>query len=1229
MKKVHALLMLFVLLLSNAQHLKFKTFNTTNGLSSNSVVDIENDKNGALWIATINGLNFFDGKQFKVFKHKINDENTIPNNYITNILKDNNNVIWLCTQNKKVSKYIGNSKFKNFHFNDSIKSIQLSKKGNLFVNTQKKSYKYISGKFIPSKLESKNTNKNHLEQLILKKYPSLIINDILKDKHGNIWYATRRNGLYIIPNNTDNINNERIIHYTKDIYSNYSFNSNEIDKIHLDSFDNIWLGHKDGGLSMAYPNSEKIISITPHPTKHPNFPNEAIRAITKDHNENIWLGFYTKGLYEYEKESNSFNMFKIKEAIKNPDWNRVRTLFTSSNGTIWVGTYAGLVAITKNKYVLYNSKQYTNLPNNRNYSILEDDKNNLWIACWGGLAKFNLKTLNFESFKGQKTFSNYNIRNIQFTNNELIVSTENNGVILLDLEKGNINRITKNHGLLSNSIYNVYKDISTKYYWIASLGGLSIYDKDVGIIKNFNEEDGLPSNLIYSIITNNNQVWVSSPKGIGIINKNSFKINSIASKDDWLSLEFSEGAYYQDTKGLLYYGGTNGLSYFKPSDIHFQQQLPKIKIVIDGNENYSKTLQKKYNNNNLKIKLTPILFPKSKHKNILYKLEGIDKNWKEFDSKKINYTNLASGNYTFSLKKSAISKPIKISTITILKPFYQKAWFIFVFISFFFLIILFLIYRRNKNIRKHNKVLEEKITERTLEIKQQKEDLLTKNNLLDEKNKQIILQKEKLLQLHNNLKIETFEIDKFKEFLTTEFKEPITKIIKVTHEIPQNSLIKKTLLSHTKKLINQITEWNYLDSIKNIGKYEETTIQIFPIINDFIEKQKAILQKREIDFTCEINSNLPWIAIDILRLKLLLQYLFHDIIKYSNAKSILKTYITYENSFLIISIISSSTILKDSWYNIKHYSPYYKALKSLMNDLGVKETIKNDEYFEAKIKIPAQSINMNSKLIETISLKYLDFKSPLLNNKKRNILIHCNKNNYETSNQLLSNQDYNIFYEENISDINSALKVIKVEILILYQISFTSKLIPLLNNLHIPIIYISENIDNSLNEQSIELGIDTVLQLPISRNLIHKKIKKIIAQKTNAKQLSKEVFQILTEDKEIITSNEKLLKKSLTTIKHNLDNTSFNVEQLTSKLGISKIKCYRLFKDHLQQSPSDILIKLRLEKACHLLLTQNLNISEISFECGYKDPKYFSRLFKKHYNVTPKVYKEQNTQLLH
>lgn len=92
-------------------------------------------------------------------------------------------------------------------------------------------------------------------------------------------------------------------------------------------------------------------------------------------------------------------------------------------------------------------------------------------------------------------------------------------------------------------------------------------------------------------------------------------------------------------------------------------------------------------------------------------------------------------------------------------------------------------------------------------------------------------------------------------------------------------------------------------------------------------------------------------------------------------------------------------------------------------------------------------------------------------------------------------------------------------------------------------------------------------------------------------------------------------------IKEELQDPSFNVETLVENLGISRVKCYRIFKEALNQSPSDVITSFRLQKAEILLKTKKLNISEISFECGYNDPKYFGRPFKKYFGKSPKEYK--------
>ncbi len=1221
-----------------SQHIKFESFETSSGLSNNSVVDIENDLDGGLWIATWDGLNYYDGYKFTIYKHDVNNNLSIPGNYIVKLEKDSTGFIWIYTREGNVSKYIGNNKFQNFKFKETPKDIKVSKKGNIIVQTENINYEFIGNSFKEVKsIDTKWSNQKTLKTILLSKYPDLIINDVLKDKSGNVWYATRRNGLYIIPNNLENINNEHIDHYTYDQYSNYSFKSNEIEKLHKDIFGNIWLGHKDGGISMAYTNSEQITSVTSHPKKYPHLPNETLRAITKDLNGNLWLGYYTSGLFTYSTKTKCFIKFHIKEAKTQPDWNRIRTLFTASDGTIWAGSYAGLIHIKHGNYSLYSSKNIPALPNNRNYSIYEDTNKQLWIACWGGVAKFNIKKNRFETFKGQNALIPYNIRDIKIIANEALIATETNGVIILNLSTGKQTAITTNHGLLGNSIYSIYKDQESGYYWIASLGGISIYDKNQGIIKNITEKEGLPSHLVFGIIDNNDKIWISTSKGIGTIDKKDFSVFSINPKAGWQAIEFSEGAYYQDSKGMLFFGGINGLNYFKPSSISFKKNNPRLKIIIDGNEKYLDFIEKRYSNNKLQVKIKPIIFPNPKQTQVFYKLNNLDKEWKLLDpSQHITYENLPAGNYEFWIK-NGIDNPetSMVLSLKILKPFYRMVWFYILLIVLILLASSYIIYIRNKAIRVQNKKLEELIAKRTLKIEHQKEALLTKNNLLDEKNKEIVLQKEKLLKLHNDLKNEAFEIEKFKTFVLAEFRTPISEIIKTVYDIQNASEIKDKLLHQSGKLINLISEWHYLDHIEDIGDYKVTSINLLPIIKVFIEKIKTVLQASKINFNCEINSKISWVDIDILRFKLLMQYFFHDIIKYSDSESSLHIIINYENDALDIKIESNSSTLKNNWYNIQHYSPYFKAVKVLLSDLDANISNHVQELFSTLLSIPVIKADTDVEIIQAVSWKHLNInhKSSLKNDNT--ILVYGNINDFEIVNQLLNHNEYNIFFESNINDFLSAIKNIDVDVVILYQSVFSNKLISLLNSFKTQanqqktsIIYISEDINYELQEQSVELGIDSIIQLPASKTYINKKIGALIKHKDTKSDdaLQQEIFQILTDEKELLTPNEKLIKKSLNILKEHLHDSSFNVEKLIALLEISSIKCYRLFKETLNQSPSDVITKLRLEKACYLLKTKNLNISEVSFECGYNNPKYFGRLFKKNFNISPKAFKEQHTE---
>ncbi|WP_024480535.1 two-component regulator propeller domain-containing protein [Cellulophaga baltica] len=1216
------------------QQIKFENYTTDDGLSNNSVIDIENDEDGGLWIGTLDGLNYFDGHTITYYKHEINEQGTIPGNYIINLERDKNGNLWLITKEGHVSRYLGNSTFENFKFDKAPRQLKLAADGTLYVFAANTAYKFENGKFIVATYTPpEKENYENLKQILLTEYPGLIINDVLKDNIGNIWFATRRNGLFILPNDINNINNKRIDHYTYDVYTPYSFNSNEIEKLHQDLFGNVWLAQKDGGLSMAYNGSDKITTIVPHPVNYPHLPNETLRAITKDSKSNLWLGYYTNGIYYYDTETKCYLKYKVKEAKQNSDWERVRNLFTASDGTVWVGTYAGILRITDKGYKTYEADSISELPNNRNYSMFEDTEKRLWIACWGGLAKFNLNENHFDFFKGQNQFDPFNIRSITKSGDVICMGTEENGVLFFDIKTGMVEQLTKNEGILGNSIYSIYKEELTTTYWIASLGGISVYNKATKEIKNITEEEGLPSHMVYGLLKNKDQIWASTTKGIALIDTNSFEVKAFNPKEGWQAPEFSEGAYYQDSKGLMFFGGVNGLNYFNPNTIVNKTVAAKIKVVVNGDENFKKNIENNFRDNSLEITVTPIKFPNTSDADIYYKLSGKDEDWNLLPKDHlIKYANLSSGEYTFYVKEGNTQNLEVVSfNLKIKKAFYETIYF-YVLLLFILLIGAFLIiYFKSKNALAQQKKLENQISARTRVIENQKRDLVAVNTLLDDKNKEIVLQKEKLLAIHNNLKNEAFEIEKFKTFVLSEFQEPISRVMKLASELKEDTKIQKEILWEAGKLVNLVSEWNYLDHVKEIGDIKVAAINLPILLKASIDKLKVKLKSNKVNFKGEYENSLGWVAVDVLRLRLLLQYLFNDLAKYSDTSSTLGLKIVRHHTFLEFRIESNSSVLISNWFNILHYSPYFIAVQNILKDLDgtFKETLL--EGFHIALKIPVEFINANHHQVENITWKYLDQQKDVQLGKKQ-LLVFSDEVNFSVANQILENENYQLVFENEVNNFTSAINHMNIDLIVFYQATFSKELVQYLKSSlgntsskrQIPMVYISEDINYELQEQSVEFGIDVVIQLPTSTRFILKKISSLLERRDDRieHKLQQEVFQILTDD-DINSPNDKLLKNSLTIIKQELSNPSFNVEMLVEKLGISRVKCYRIYKELLEQSPSDVITSLRLQKAEALLKTNKFNISEISFECGYNDPKYFGRSFKKYYGLSPKEFKAQ------
>ncbi|MEP2281022.1 helix-turn-helix domain-containing protein [Maribacter sp.] len=1215
--------------------MKFKTLTTNEGLSNNSVNDIISNTDGVLWIATWDGLNLYDGHNFIVFKHNQADSTSIAGNVVTRLVKDNSDVMWLLTDNKSVSRYLGDGRFKNYSFNKQPREFRQSKNGELIVEiNDDEAYHFKDEQFV--KKENRGfyrNNKSRLNNILLSKFPNLSINESMRDYDGNIWYATQNNGLFIIRKTGDNIHNENIEHYEYDLYSKYSFTSNEIEKIYQDDFGNVWLGHKDGGLSMAYRGSEKIGVITPHPVKYPNLPYETVRAITKDLNNNIWLGYYTQGLFNYDPATKSYLRHDLSELSGNEDWNRLRSLYTSSDGSVWAGTYGGVVRVKNGKKTFFNAADVENFPNNRNYSMFEDDKKQLWIACWGGLAKFDLEMEEFITFNGQAKLADLNIRKVFIYEDEAILSIEEGGVIILNTITGDISDINKDDGILSNNAYSTFKDGKTGYYWIASSEGISVYDKEQGLINNITEYNGLQSHLVYSLTLYNDKVWVSTTKGIAAVDRNNYSVSSLNSDEGWQAAEFSEGGYYQDLSGYLYFGGINGVNYFSPTTIEFEKELPRLIVSVDDKENFKGDIIKEYSDNQLKFEITSVSYTKNTDNKILYKLSGFDSNWHVFDESPVYYSYLPYGHYNLAIKNSLDTNDEFAKTFNIIvnKPFYLTGWFISLFLVALFTGLTYLYFLRNKSVVRNRKILEQRILGRTKIINDQKQNLEEINRKLDKKNKEIGKQKEELLNLYQQLKNEDFEIDKFKAFVLSEFKEPINKIIATADELENQSPIKKNISTHSGELLNLLMEWDYLGHIKEVGANNKSIINLKSTIRPLIENLKVQSSKTKLhlDYTLDLSDSL--VEMDVLRFKLLFKYLFNVIVKYALVNSSLKVVLENSNGMFLMNISSESKIFKDNFFNIEHYSPYFRAVNTLVTAMNGQLNINHNKALSLVLQLPIKLIETKGNEIEHVSWKHIGLNEKLPSNKN-NILVFCEKNDFIPAKQLLEHPDNTLLFENVIEEALSAIKHVNLHGLVVYNTSINESLVTLCNAIKndgsqttLPLIYISEEIDYFLREHTIELGVDTFIQLPASRVFIQKKFSKLITGRREfLKDRSKQLLynSSFSNDDKLLSSNEKSIKKAISIIHKNIGDHSFNVDKLAKMLFVSKIKGYRMFKEVLGQSPLDVIIDLRLQKAQYLLKNKTLNIAEVSRECGFNDPKYFSRLFKKNIGCSPKQFRK-------
>ena len=707
-------LLMPMILFAASNDLCFRHFSVEDGLSSNSVRALMQDKYGFLWIGTDEGLNRYDGTTVKLYRLKDRGANEAISSLYSTL-----NKIWIGTdegiyiydyETEDIMPFVLATS-KNIHIETNTNHIVEDKDKNLWFTTVGQGiFKY-------------NTITNHLEQYEFKNANGLMAS-VLVDSENQIWAITNwgNSGLFKLNKAENKFETFPLS------YESGKHDSNALVMLE-DSEHTLWLGTWECGLqkidkysgkatTYLHPTDGKgathihsIMEYAPHQlligsddglllfntiteeyqlftedeTNPHSLSNRFVYPIIKDHEGGIWIGTYYGGVNYISPNTGQFESFVHSRFSNSVNGKVIGRFCEDSNGDVWIasdnvhalcmdddnlwiGTYTGGVNVlnlqtgTFKTYSAYQDNP-ASLDGTSSYAIFKDRKERIWVTSMSGVNLYNREKDNFTRIKDLDALT---IDIDQDTKGNLWFSTQGKGLFKYHPEKQiwkNYIHDHKNPNSLANNQVNCVLIDTNGEMWVGTMNGLCKYNAEEDAFETLPLE--IPSHNICSIIEDQRILWLTTTKGL--VRYTPGEGCRVFTKSDGLQSEqFLPNAALKASDGKIYIGSVNGFNAFYPHQIKTNVMLPPVIITeleIDNKEiqtgnkllpkslNQLEELELSYKENAFSLLYASLSYCTPNKNKYAYKLEGFDKDWNYVGSQnKATYTNLPAGTYLFKVK---------------------------------------------------------------------------------------------------------------------------------------------------------------------------------------------------------------------------------------------------------------------------------------------------------------------------------------------------------------------------------------------------------------------------------------------------------------------------------------------------------------------------------------------------------------------------------------------------
>ena len=656
------LILLLALPMAAAGIYLFKTLDARNGLISSQINCILKDQRGYMWFGTPAGLYRFDGYTFKNFQSNSQDGSSLPDSYIMSIQEMLDGNLWIETtagfciyhpqtesferDMKQVYASMGIDGRPNVVFIDRHKNFWASipNKGVVAYNMQQQtSYEFAYTNDAHGIPQGNICSIGECRDGAILVYEDgrLVCCDIMRQQQ-TVWqsdfvaqqHLRKSNSLKVFADQMDNIwlyGQGTLMVYNKNANT---WNTNIGTQLGLagisgdhsvngmagDRSGNIWIGTDRSGLIRTNVNSYEMESVQPR-NINDNRPQDEITGIQSvyvDDTDLLWVGTEKSGVAYYGNNIYKFasnligDITAIAQTSDSTIWygtgshgiigyngplasTKVSCMASTPDGSVWVGSKQnGLTRIQNGTSRFYSSRRDSakTLIDDHINALCCDKSGNLWIATNGGLQVYNPKMDSFSSYTRENGMLNTNNITSLFygsNNNMLIGSSE--GLIVLNLSTREKKVLTGNstniETFTNNYITQVYED-SRGLIWIGTREGINILNLVNDEVSQLTEKDGLCNNSICGIAEDkNHNIWVSTSNGISrvVIQRNhedgtfNYGLYNYSVYDGLQSNEFNMGSILTRQDGVVIFGGLYGVNWVRQASKDEQEVLPRVMLT--------------------------------------------------------------------------------------------------------------------------------------------------------------------------------------------------------------------------------------------------------------------------------------------------------------------------------------------------------------------------------------------------------------------------------------------------------------------------------------------------------------------------------------------------------------------------------------------------------------------------------------------------------------------------